>query len=57
MMNAPADEYFTFQVILVLYIVINIVEKHAKAFHKLIEYMKNFSFLCDSWDLVLHGLY
>lgn len=57
MMNAPADEYFTFQVILVLYIVINIVEKHAKAFHKLIEYMKNFSFLCDSRDLVLHGLY
>lgn len=32
MMNAPADEYFTFQVILVLYIVINIVEKHAKSF-------------------------
>lgn len=36
MMNARADEYFTFQVIQVTYIVINIVEKYAKSFHKLV---------------------
>lgn len=34
MMNAPADEYFTFQVIPVKLIFIDIVEKYA--FHQLV---------------------
>lgn len=34
MMNAPADEYFTFQVIPVMLIIIDIVEKYA--FHQLV---------------------
>lgn len=36
MMNAPADEYFTFQVIPVMLVTINTVEKYADAFHQLV---------------------
>jgi len=36
MMNAPADEYFTFQVIEIMLIITDIVEKYANTFHQLV---------------------